>query len=371
MRWFAKFLYTDKKQDVPDDMADRKHAVKNRLWELRPETDKSRDIPDYKSRSEQPAKALLWDPLPGPKIWAIGGGKGGVGKSLVTSNLGILLARAGKKTLMVDADLGTANLHTFVKAEQGNLSLSNFLFTGELSDIQHLISKTSIPNLDLISGAKDSLDVADLNGNKIMRLQEVLRRVEHDYVLLDIGPGTSSNNLELFLMADEGILVTSSEPTSIENTYRFLKCLVFRRIKKILDSENGELKVLLDNIIKDKVGNPVMSIKDTLTQLKRMDRNGGQILNEIMGDINLSVIINQTKRPEDMELGPLVKKACRDYFGLEIDCLGHIGYDDSVGDSVVQRNPLITHHTLCGAAKAIEACFRRLLEKTNNVEHQI
>jgi Mrp family chromosome partitioning ATPase len=169
MSWFAKFLYTDKKQAVPDGTADSKRAVKNRLWELS-ETDKSRYIPEHKSESEQPSRALLRDPLARPKIWAVGGGKGGVGKSLVTSNLGILLTRAGNKALLVDADLGTANLHTFVKAEQTTLSLSKFLFTGEPSDIQHLISKTSIPNLDLISGAKDSLDVADLNGNKIMRL---------------------------------------------------------------------------------------------------------------------------------------------------------------------------------------------------------
>ena len=53
-----------------------------------------------------------------PHIWPIGGGKGGTGKSFLTSNMGILLARQGFKTLLIDADLGAPNLHTIVGLSQ-------------------------------------------------------------------------------------------------------------------------------------------------------------------------------------------------------------------------------------------------------------
>src|SRR3990170_8975838 len=64
---------------------------------------------------------------PMPKVWAVGGGKGGVGKSLVTSSLGILLAQSGKKVLIIDADFGAANLHTFFGVQGAKTSLSTFL----------------------------------------------------------------------------------------------------------------------------------------------------------------------------------------------------------------------------------------------------
>ena len=153
---------------------------------------------------------------PKTNIWAIGGGKGGVGKSLIAVSFGILLSRLGNRVLLVDADLGAPNLHTFMGMENGKRTLSGFL-KGKIQNIDDTVTNTPIPNLGLISGSRDPLGVADLDSNSIARLKAALKGVGHDYVLLDIGPGTSFNMLELFLLADEGILVTTTEPTSIEN----------------------------------------------------------------------------------------------------------------------------------------------------------
>jgi flagellar biosynthesis protein FlhG len=183
---------------------------------------------------------------PRPTIWAVGGGKGGVGKSLVTSSLGILLASSGKRVLIVDADFGAANLHTFFGVQGSKSSLSNF-FKGEVLDFDRLIIDSGVRGLSLVCGEKDSLDVADLNDRSVLMLKAALRAAPYDYVLLDIGPGTGGSHLDLFLIAQTGIIVTSTEPTSVENSYRFLKCLFLRKMRNAVNNSG-------DSALKDALG---------------------------------------------------------------------------------------------------------------------
>ena len=111
----------------------------------------------------------LQDALRKKEIWAIGGGKGGIGKSLITGNIGIHLARLKKKVLVVDADLGGANLHTTLGIGVPETTLSDFL-NRRVEPIRDVIIKTSIPNLSLISGAQDFLDAANPNFAQKTRL---------------------------------------------------------------------------------------------------------------------------------------------------------------------------------------------------------
>src|SRR4051812_19367422 len=98
---------------------------------------------------------------PYKQIWAIGGGKGGVGKTLITANFAITLAKAGASVTLVDLDLGGANLHTCLGVEQTTHTLSD-LFSPDVKNLNELATPTQIPNLSLISGAQDSLNVANL-----------------------------------------------------------------------------------------------------------------------------------------------------------------------------------------------------------------
>ena len=71
-------------------------------------------------------------------IWAVGGGKGGTGKTLLTANMGIELARSDRKVLLIDADLGGANLHTCLGISNAKITLGDFLLKEKtiiLSDV--------------------------------------------------------------------------------------------------------------------------------------------------------------------------------------------------------------------------------------------
>ncbi|MBI5343770.1 MAG: P-loop NTPase [Deltaproteobacteria bacterium] len=298
-----------------------------------------------------------------PRIWAVGGGKGGVGKSLVAVNLGILLSRAGNNVLMIDADLGAANLHTFLGVEGSNMPLSSFL-RSDVLDIRSVISKTGIPNLDIVSGARDSLDTADLGSRQLSRLKGALSTVGYDYVLLDLGPGTSTNMLDLFLAATEGVLVTTPEPTSVENTYRFIKCVLMRRIRVIAASgENSKLKAALHKVFEGDWSGKIKHVVDIMTQLRRIDQSSGDTLKELLGKTSISLILNQAKRPGDKDVGVSMKMACERYFGIEVGLLGSIGYDDSAADSVRRRRPLVVHYRDSAASMAVEAGFQNLMRR--------
>ncbi len=295
------------------------------------------------------------------KIWTIAGGKGGVGKSFMASNLGILMAKSGKKVLLIDADLGAANLHTFIRAEKSRMSLSNFLLTGNMSDLQYVIAGTSVENLDIISGSRDSLDVADFSGDKLDLLREALSSMEYDDVILDIGPGTSQSNMELFQMADEGVIISTPDPTSIENSYRFLKCLYRHRMKEVIKSqEDGTLRELLQKALYQKGRAPVITIADIFSKIQRLDWERGSDLKRRMGDRKVSIVINQAKSPEDADIGHAMQRACYDYFGLEVEYVGCINYDEYVVESIRKRKPLAVYFDKTEVARAVEDTLRRL-----------
>lgn len=303
------------------------------------------------------------------EIWAVGGGKGGVGKSLVSSNVGISLSRKGKRVLMIDADLGAANLHTIINTHNGKFSLSTFL-DGEVSDFSLVIGKTSIPNLDLVSGANDSLEVANITSSKLKLLQIELENLNYDYVLMDVGPGTSPNMLDLFLMSDKGMLVTTPEPTSIENTYRFIKALFLRRVKYILNSgRNGELKVLLKKYLNDGSAK-TKTMAQLFNILSRLDGHVGRLANEVLGNTNLFLVINKAKNEEDKMVGRLINRACLDYFGIDVPYLGCIHAEDIVDHSIRMRKPLSVFYDYTEASKSIEGITNNLLQENRRTKFQ-
>ena len=92
-----------------------------------------------------------------PQVWAIGGGKGGTGKSWVTASLGMHLAQTGYHVVLVDGDLGGANLHTFLGLAPPPISLSDIIKGGSTPSLEFAAVDTCVPRLRLVSGARNNL----------------------------------------------------------------------------------------------------------------------------------------------------------------------------------------------------------------------
>ena len=132
-------------------------------------------------------------------IWAIGGGKGGIGKSLLAASVGWELARMGQQVVLVDADLGGANLHTRLGMPTPPRTLGDFL-QGRCSSIEDVLTATPTLGLRLISGAADLLSAPDIDQLRKARMMSEIRALDADVVLIDLGAGTSANILDFFLL---------------------------------------------------------------------------------------------------------------------------------------------------------------------------
>jgi flagellar biosynthesis protein FlhG len=296
-------------------------------------------------------------------ILSVGGGKGGTGKSLITASLGICLADKGNDVLLVDADLGTANLHTFLGLEPPPLSLSDFV-TRRKSAITGVISKTGINNLKLISGAKDMIGMANLTYGQKVRILNNIRRLNYEYILIDLGPGTSFNILDFFLISHCGILITSPEPTSIENTYRFMKGLLFRYLRNEVSQK--VVRSLIDKGVRQREGHTFETIFDLLEVIEKLEPNLGVTIANYLSSLDIKLIVNQVRTNRDRMIAQNLAVAARKYFGIPIDFLGSVSYDSAIRKGLLQRKPLTAYYPYSQA-------FEELIEITQKISprHQL
>ncbi|MBE9592435.1 MAG: AAA family ATPase [Proteobacteria bacterium] len=273
-------------------------------------------------------------------ILAIGGGKGGTGKSLITASLGICLADRGNGVLLIDADLGTANLHTFLGLEPPKIGLSDFVTKRE-STISGVITKTGINNLKLISGAKDMIGIANLSYGQKMKVLNNIKKLNYRYILLDLGPGTSFNILDFFLISHCGILITSPEPTSIENTYRFTKGLLFRYLRKIISKK--VVRSLIDNGIRQRNGHKFESVFDLMEAIEKIEPRLGDTISSYLSTLDIKLIVNQVRTSKDRAIGQKMAIATKKYFGIPIDFLGNVSHDNKISKGLLQKKPLMAY----------------------------
>ncbi|HSN15377.1 MAG TPA: P-loop NTPase [Anaeromyxobacteraceae bacterium] len=289
------------------------------------------------------------------RVVAVGGGKGGIGKSLISANLAIEFARRGKRVVLVDADLGGANLHTTLGIDLPRRTLSDFV-ERKVERIEDVITPTGIPNLGLVSGALDRLDAADPRPAQKMRLLRHVRQMNADYAILDLGAGTHQNVLDFFLVSDHGVLVLVPEPTAVENAYRFVKAAFWRRMRNVAEVYGYE--PLLRNVME---GGNFRSPVEIVSSVTKRDPDAGATLARHLGGFRPRLVVNQARTGQDAEIGRAVVAAWRKYFGLQMDYLGYVPYDDEMWRAVRARRPLLIERPDAAAARAFAGIADGLL----------
>lgn len=292
-------------------------------------------------------------------IWAIGGGKGGSGKSFITTNLGIWLSRMGAQVILIDADLGGANLHTFLGILPPALSLSDYI-KRRVADLNEVLIPTAVPNLQLLSGAQDLLSASDTKSVQKQRLLRSIQKLKADYVLVDLGAGNGLHVLDFFLMSDGGILVVTPEPTSIENAYRFLKSVFYRRLRHLPISQDA--KRLIDEAMDPKNELGIETPFDLLREIGERNEADAHQLARDVERFHPNLILNQVRTKKDVEIGFSIRSACQKYFGIRLHYLGYIVYDQEVSQSVRKRRPLLMESPQSKAAQCIMEIASKLAD---------
>ena len=287
----------------------------------------------------------------GPRIIAVGGGKGGVGKSLIAANLAVYLAQLGKRVVLIDADLGGANLHNFVGVERPTLTLGDF-FDKRVARVQDCVVPTAVANLGLISGEGDPIWAANPNPATKNRLLSQIRGVEGDYLICDLPSGSGFTALDFFLAAHLGLLVVAPEPTSVENTFRFIKSAFLRQLRGVRE---------LEKLAAGKADGGLPAPLDLLEAARRDVPSVAPRIAEEMRRFRPRLIVNQTRAKSDHELGAALRSTGRRRLGLSIEYLGALETDDAVWQAVRRRRPLLTEHPEAKISKDLERIARRVM----------
>ena len=289
------------------------------------------------------------------RVVAVGGGKGGSGKSLIAANVAIFLATLGKKVVLFDADLGGANLHTFVGVERPRVTLADFL-QKRIDRIDDVVVETTLSGLGLVSGEGGPPWMANPKPAQKFRVINQLSRLEADFLVMDLGPGSGFNALDFFNVADIGVLVVLPEPTSIENTHRFIKSAFIRQLKK-----HGLGKLAEISLVRDIHEGGIPAPRDLLEAAETDRPEDAARLLEVMRGFRPRIVVNQVRTRSDAELGPALVAAARRRLGVPVDYLGHLEHDDAAWAAIRRRRPLLVEHPESRVSKGIERLARRLL----------
>jgi len=275
-----------------------------------------------------------------PTIWAVGGGKGGVGKSVVSTILAFWLARMGKRTVLIDVDLGGANLHTLLGIKSPPRTLNDFI-TRKFGSLEEICIDTEEKNLRLISGSSEVLSLANPHFSQKVKLINHFSRLDADYVVIDLGAGTSFNVLDFFLAAHEKIMVLTPEPTSIQNAYIFVRNAVYRRLSR-LSSKIPSLQTLVKIAMDPKNELQVRTIKELLQFIQE---SGGKDVAEPfekeIGEIRPAVITNMVKDNKEKNAGRIVQIVAEKYLMIQSTNLGTVSHDSQISSKVSDMVSLI------------------------------
>jgi flagellar biosynthesis protein FlhG len=266
------------------------------------------------------------------KMWAIGGGKGGVGKSLVTLLLGASLARLGRKVIMIDADLGGSNLHTLTGMRYPEYTLGDFI-SRKVDTIEELVVETPVVNLKLICGADDILGIANPKFTQKARLFAHLRKLEADIILLDLGAGSSFTTIDFFLYAPNKIVVVTPQVTSIQNAYGFIKSSLYRSLNQTF-SKNWEALDLVKRASYSVQGEIIDSIAKLYDAFKPFGDDYQEMLLTCISKLNIKLLVNMVRDNKEKNVSDIIKSVAKNYLGLDIEHFGLVQYDNMLNASI-------------------------------------
>ena len=240
------------------------------------------------------------------RVIAVTSGKGGVGKTQVSANLAVSLARSGKRVLLMDADLGLASLDLALGVTPRHDLLS--VLTGERS-IDDILVDAPL-GVQLIPACPGRYDVANLDSAQRAALWDLIVEVAQDFdaLIIDTGAGIGSNAVGFASYADDVLLVTTPDPTSLRDAYAMAK-----------------------------------------------------VLHRRAGRDRIHVVANQVQSErEGAEIHDRMNAIVRRFLMLELAYLGAVPRDEVVRECVALGQPVVLRSPTSLAGRALETLARRL-----------
>ena len=298
------------------------------------------------------------------KIIAMGSGKGGVGKTVLAASMGIGLAALGKEVILVDGDFGGANLHTCMGILSPQYTFLDY-YTLQQDSLEDILLDTPISNLKLISGACGILGVANPKFSQKVRLVRELKKLNANYIIMDLGAGSSLSVIDFFISVDEGIIVTSPEPTAIQESFDFIKLCLLRKLQQEFKNDHKVLTLLeVDGV--NSLSQFTTPVETLLEKANEISPEITDRMETVIREFKPRLILNMIMEPDEIKEGVAIKTAAAELLSLDLNYMGYVEYDEDVHESVKDLRPFIIHNPKSKASRSIAKLITvKLLQKAN------
>ena len=301
----------------------------------------------------------------GRKVWPIGSGKGGVGKSFITANLGLALAESvcegEKRVLLFDADLGGGNLHTCFGMKNPPLTLQDFL-SKKKERLSQIMLETPLPNLKLIGGTSGVLSVANPRYREKIRLLRHFKDLEAEYILLDLSAGSSYNTIDFLSLSSEAIVVTTPEPAALLASYGFIRNALYRKLMRFLRKQPLILPLIVDAMNRN--GRWKIGICGQLIEaVGRIDQDVAWQILDLVVNFKVYLILNMVGNRRDIVVGEKFRLVTKKYLHCGFCYLGHVVWDERVRKAACRMSPLVFEYPNSKASRCIYLIAQKLLNE--------
>ncbi len=274
-------------------------------------------------------------------VLPVASGKGGVGKSLFVANLGIALGQAGKRVILADLDLGGSNLHLVLGERRPGKGIGFFLNEsgGNLKDY---VQNTQYENVFFIPGDSEIPGMANLSATQKRKLTNQLTSLDTDYLIMDLGAGSSFNTIDFFLLSGAGTLVTTPTPTALVNGYVFLKNTLFRMLHSACPKSSPGGK-LLQKLEKQSANMQRVYMMDLLKEIQEVDPKSYQNYMDMIKKFHPRLVLNMLEDPKDADKAYKLRRSCQQYLGIDLEHLG-VMYRDELQDTALSSGlPILVY----------------------------
>jgi flagellar biosynthesis protein FlhG len=299
-------------------------------------------------------------------IIAVGGAKGGVGKSLMAANIGVYLASRGHRTVLIDLDLGAANLHLYLGVWALRHRINDYL-DKKVNDLASIAVETE-HGPAIIGGGSSRLGSANLPYTQKLKLIRAIRQMDADYIVLDLGGDTSYNILDFFLLSHTGIVLTTCDPAAYLDAYTFIKMALYRRLARLFGAESvyrrfkdEGVQSIIRSFVSPSDAQSPRYISDLLNQISLHAPEGRELVERAVAEFQPKLIVNMAQDEHAVKnVIQRMQSVSLRMLSVPIECVGKLVVDPDIAKSTHDLIPEVARHADGAMAECIGEILKHL-----------